>query len=587
MLSEARIATLLLLVAPLLSAVPAPAEDLFVEITRDAGVDFVHFNGMSGELYYPEMMGSGVAFFDYDGDGDLDLYLVQGAMLPPGKSPDEALFPPGAGDRPPRDRLLRNDLIATADGSLTPRFVDVTDAAGIQAFGYGMGVATGDVDGDGFVDLYLPQYGPNQLWHNNGDGTFSDWTRRSGVAAAEWSVSAAFFDYDRDGDLDLYVTDYVVYAVENNIVCYAPSSRRDYCGPASFDSEPDRLFRNRGDGTFEDVSVPTGIARVRGAGMGVAVADFNGDAWPDLYTANDGEPNFLWINEAGRTFRDEALMAGTAVNREGVAEASMGIAVGDFDGDGDDDLFLTHLAGETNTLYTNDGTGLFDDRTIPTGLAGGSLPFTSFGTAWFDFDNDGWLDLAIASGAVKGIEALAQAGDPYPLDQPNQLFHNREGKRFEDATGRAGPAFSEAEVSRGLAPGDVDNDGAPDLALTNNSGPARLLVNAGARGQAWLGLTRVGAPFLGLEARVETPGGPTLYRHSTSAGSYASAVDPRILVGLGERRMPIRLEISLPGAPSSDPRPWRLTAPPTNVYLVLPDRSFPIPSARSRRMETP
>ena len=267
-----------------------------------------------------------------------------------------------------------------ADGSRQLRFTDVTDQSKIKALGYGMGVITGDVNNDGTVDLYVTNYGHNQLWRNNGNGTFSDVTAATQTDDPAWSTSAAFFDYDRDGWLVLYVANYARATPHKNPTCYAKSSARDYCGPSAFEAFPDRLFHNRQDGTFEDVSEAAGITREYGAGLGVVTADFNADGWIDIYVANDGDPNQLWINQHNGTFKNEALWAGCAVNRLGLAEAGMGVDAGDFDGDGDGDLFMTHPMEETNTLYVNLGRGLFVDHTIEAGLASPSLRYTAFGT---------------------------------------------------------------------------------------------------------------------------------------------------------------------------------------------------------------
>ncbi len=525
-----------LLVAALL-AYPAAAETpLFKDVAPETGLDFVHWNGMTGEYYFPEMTGQGGALLDYDNDGDLDVYLVQGALLGAGEKRADALVP-YQGSWPPSDRLYRNDL-SVAAGERRLRFTDVTAESGLAkiATGYGMGVAAGDYDNDGDTDLYVTNYGSNQLLRNGGDGTFSDVTAAAGVDDPEWSTSTTFFDFDRDGWLDLFVANYVVFDVGRNPECFAPSSRRDYCGPSAFPGVADRLWRNRGDGTFEDVSVRARIGAQKAAGLGVVASDFDGDGWVDLYVTNDGEANHLWLNQRDGTFRDEALLAGVAVNREGEAEASMGVSAADFDGDGDDDLFMTHLMGETNTLYVNDG-GLFDDRSVETGLAAGSLKFTSFGTSWLDVDNDGWLDLLIASGAVRILEPLARKGDPYPLAQPNQLWMNAGGRRFEDATARAGEAFQAAEVSRGAAFGDLDNDGDADVVLCNSNGPVRLLQNQAGAAQPWLGLRLIGGKgardMLGARVEVRRIGAGALWGRVRTDGSYCSASDPRVLLGLG------------------------------------------------------
>ncbi len=524
---------------------------LFKDVAAESGLDFTHWNGMSGEYYFPEMTGQGAALLDYDNDGDLDVYLVQGGLLGPGKKRADALFP-FHGSWPPSDRLFRNDLNVppeggegkgSASGERVLKFTDVTVESGLAkiATGYGMGVAAGDFDNDGFTDLYVTNYGSNQLLRNQGAGTdgtvtFRDVTAAAGVDDPAWSTSAVFIDYDRDGRLDLFAANYVVFDLERNPECFAPSSRRDYCGPSAFAGIADRLWRNRGDGTFEDVSVRSRLAAHKAAGLGVVAADIDGDGWSDLYVTNDGEDNNLWLNQRDGTFRDEALLAGVAVNREGKPEASMGVSAADFDGDGDEDLFMTHLMSETNTLYVNDG-GLFEDRTLETGLAAGSLAYTSFGTAWLDVDNDGWLDLMIANGAVKVLEALAREGDRYPLDQPNQLLLSVGGRRFEDATARAGQPFEVAEVSRGAAFGDIDNDGDVDVVLCNNNGPARLLRNQVGQDTPWLGLRLIGGEggrdMLGARVEVKRAGAASMWRRVRTGGSYCSANDPRVLFGLG------------------------------------------------------
>jgi hypothetical protein len=461
--------------------------ELFSDMAEASGLDLVHFNGMSGEYLLSEIMGGGVALFDYDNDGDLDVYLTQGHMLGQGKTLEEAFFPPRSGE-PIRDRLYRNDLIVKPDGSRNLKFVDITDACGLDARGYGMGVAAGDFDGDGWTDLFVTNLKGGQLWRNSGEGTFADVTYKVGLVSPGWAVSAAFLDYDRDGHLDLYVGNYVVFPPGKVKPCYSPTSARDYCGPQVFSYLPDRLFRNQGLGTFEEVSHETGITREFGPALGVVTADFNADSWVDIYVANDGEPNQLWLNQKNGTFKNMALLAGVAVNREGAPEGSMGVDAADFDGDGDEDLFMTHWQDESNTLYINDGQGWFEDRSLATGLATPSKGFTGFGTRWFDYDNDGWLDLFVANGGVRTVPTLIQAGDIYPLHQTNQLFANLGNGRFKAITAQLGKVFELSEVSRGAAFGDVDNDGDTDIVVANNSGPVRLLVNNVGNKNHWLGL---------------------------------------------------------------------------------------------------
>jgi hypothetical protein len=508
------------------------AGPLFSERAREVGIDVVHFNGMSGEFFIAEVLGPGGALVDYDNDGDLDVFIVQGTMLGRDKEIEDATFPP-VGPLPPRDRLLRSQL--SESGEL--RFVDVTDEAGIASTGYGMGVAAGDFDADGFVDLYVTRFGPNVLLRNKGDGTFTDITTRSGTDEDRFSSSAAFCDYDGDGRLDLYVANYVDFTLANNKTCYSKTSARDYCGPLSYQPYPDRLFRNLGDGTFEDVTDSSQIARSYGAGLGVVCADLNGDDRVDIYVANDKSPNHYWLNLGDGTFRDEALLAGCALDGDGRAEGSMGVDAGDFDGDGDEDLFVTNLSDETATLYRNDGSGLFDDCTVEAGLAAPSRTFTGFGTAWIDYDNDGWLDLIVVNGEIKTIEALAARGDPYPLHQTKQIFRNRGDGSFEEVTAQAGEAFRLSEVGRGAACGDIDNDGDTDVLVLNNNGPARLLVNEVGSRNSWIGLRMMDhdgrVDVLNTRVEVVRRDGSTQRRLARVAASYLSANDPRVLVGLG------------------------------------------------------
>ena len=364
---------------------------------------------------------------------------------------------------PLTDRLYRNDLEIHADGTRTLRFTDVTAGSGLAVASYGMGAATGDFDDDGRIDVYRIGLGDNHLFRNNGDGTFTDVTARAGVNDARWTAAASFADFDRDGRLDLYVANYVDPRLDDDLECFSRTGEKDYCGPNRYPPVPDRLYRNNGDGTFADVTLEALRGGEFGPALGVVAADLDGDGWTDFYVANDGEPNQLWMNRGDGTFEDMAWLAGAAVNRDGRPEGSMGVDAGDFDADGDDDLFMTHIATETNTLYVNDGLGLFEDRTVRVGLGPPSLPFTGFGTGWFDFDNDGWLDLIVANGEIRTMEALARVNDPFPLHQRNQLFRNLGNGRFAEVSGEAGAVFKLSEVSRGTAFGDVDNDGDVDV----------------------------------------------------------------------------------------------------------------------------
>lgn len=502
------------------------------EITKETGLDFVHFNGMTGQYAINEVIGSGAALFDYDGDGDLDLYLIQGGMFH-GQDPGKALFPPKPG-MAMMDRLYRNDLKIDADGKRSLQFTDVTEQSKIRETGYGMGVAAGDFDGDGFIDLYVTNYGPDKLWRNEGNGTFRDVTAAAGPFSSEWSTSAAFFDYDRDGDLDLYVCNYLDYRLENRTRCVGSDGKEDYCGPKTYDAVPDRLYQNQGNGTFKDVTTQMGIHKAFGAALGVVAADFNHDGWLDLFVANDGSANQLWVNQGGRGFTDEGLLAGCALNSAGNPEASMGVAVGDYDDDGDQDLFVTHLTKETNTLYVNDGNGWFEDRTIASGLAGPSTAFTAFGTGWIDLDNNGLMDLITLNGTVQVIESLRNSGDPYPLHQPNQVFLNKGNGKFEDASASFGTVITRSEVSRGAAFGDIDNDGDVDFIITNNNGPARLVRNDTGAKRPWLGVelkNAKGHAVAHAAVLLTTQKGKKLWRWSQPDGSYLCSSDVRVVFG--------------------------------------------------------
>ena len=498
------------------------AAPLFVEAAADTGLSFTHVNGANGQYYLAEEMGAGVALFDYDGDGDLDMFLVQGGALDGSTSP-----------RPPTSRLFRNDLTVGPNGKRTLHFTDVTERAGVALQAYGMGVAVGDYDNDGDLDLLVTSFGPETLFRNNGDGTFTDVTREAGISDEQWSTSAAFIDYDHDGDLDLFVANYLDFSVAGNKRCTDAVGARDYCGPRAYRPVRDRLYRNEGNGHFTDVTESSGVSKADGAGLGVAVGDYNGDGWCDLYVANDSTPNQLWINRHDGTFVDEGPISGAAVNASGNPEGSMGIASGDFDRDGDEDLFVTNLVGETSVLYVNDGHGNFEDMRTRSGLGPPTAAFTGFGTGWFDYDNDGWLDLFVANGGVNVIES--QRGQPRPFRMLNQLFRNV-GGRFQETTASAGPAFARADIGRGAAFGDIDNDGDIDVVVTYNGGPVRLLLNQAA-GNHWLevradarGPNRFGfGAWIGLERAGE----PTLWRRVGTDGSYLSASDARVHFGLG------------------------------------------------------
>jgi enediyne biosynthesis protein E4 len=481
----------------------------------------------------PEIMGSGVALFDYDNDGDLDVYLIQGSTFDPAQDPHQSKFPPPPGWKP-GNRLFRNLLSET--GKL--QFVDVTEEAGVGHIGYGMGVAVGDYDNDGFQDLYVTNFGHNVLYHNNGDGTFTDVTENAGVDDPRWSTGAAWVDYDGDGRLDLFVANYLDFTVKGNRQCFASTGEQDYCTPKMYQPVPARLFHNRGNGTFEDVTAAAGIGAAMGPGLGIVCADFNGDGWPDIYVANDGAAAHLWINQKNGTFKERGALSGAALSPDGLPQAGMGVTAADFDDDGDEDIFKTNLTNEGSNLYLNEGPDNFHDASTEFGLFLPTLPYTGFGTEWFDYDNDGHLDLFIANGAVNRIGLLRSA--PYPFGQPNLLFHNEgKGKKFRDVTAAAGPVFAISEVSRGAAFGDIDNDGAVDIVVANNNGPVRLLLNQNhsINRNHWLlvSLEATQGDRFAIGAKVEIrQRARMLLRRAHTDSSYLSANDVRVHFGLGE-----------------------------------------------------
>jgi hypothetical protein len=482
-------------------APPSPATtEWFTDRAHEVGLDFAHVSGASGKFLQTEIMPPGVALFDYDNDGDLDVFLVQSEG---------------------RSRLYRNDL---EKGSL--HFTDVTAQSGIVSNGYGMGVAVGDIDNDGCVDLYLTNFGRNQLWRNNCDGTFTDVSKRSGVDDAGWSVSASFFDYDRDGWVDLYVGHYLKYSLTGATPCLGLPGRADYCLPSAYQHEPGHLYHNNRNGTFTDVTRSAGIVEF-GPALGVVAADFNGDGWPDFYVANDGRENQLWINQRNGTFRNTALLSGVALPSDGRAEASMGVDAGDFDNDGDEDLFMTELTGQGSNLYVNDGHGMFDDRSLQSRLGTASLGLTGFGTAWLDVDNDGWLDVLTVNGAVV-------ASEPTLFRQRKQLLRNLGNGAFEDISARAGAVFQTLALGRGAAFGDVDNDGDVDVLVGNDNGPAQLLINNVGNRKHWIGVRLTGGQIIGARVEIIRKNARTLWRRVHTDGSYASTSDSRVLIGLGD-----------------------------------------------------
>ena len=529
------------------NAVSAPetSREWFTE-AETTGIDFVHVNGMSGEFYFPEIMGPGVAMIDYDGDGYLDLFFPQGQMLGPG--PGDPPERPGRAGL--QGRLYRNDTPASTDRPAALRFTDVTEMSGVEANGYGLGAAAGDFTNDGCVDLYVTNLGPNQLFRNNCDGTFTDVSTSSETDDGGFGVSAAFLDYDRDGWLDLFVGNYAGYDITADVQCVSVTGGRDYCPPRTYGGQPDRLYRNQGDSTFADATATAFAESSSAPALGVVTADFDGDGWIDIYVANDDEDNQLWLNQQDGTFLNRALVSGAAVNADGDAEASMGVDAGDFDNDGDEDLFISHLTTETNTLYVNDGSAVFVDRTAASGLGAPSVEYTGFGAAWLDFDGDRWLDLFVVNGTVTR-HVTRGADEPFPYDQTPQLFRNLGNGRFEEVSRHAGELFATSAVGRGAAFGDLDNDGDTDVVVTNTNGPARVFVNQVGNVRHWLGLKLSGPEarprdMLGARVMVSRADEFALWRRARSDGSYASANDPRVLVGLDDSAEPATVRVLWP-----------------------------------------
>ncbi len=505
---------------------PAP---LFEDITRAAGIDFVPMNGASPEKYLVETMGSGAVFFDVDGDGAVDLFLVDGGS-----------FADPAAARRARHRLYRNRGVGT--------FEDVTAASGIVPQAYGMGACAADYDNDGLVDLYVTGAGRNTLYRNTGRGRFRDVTRAAGVEASQWSTSCAFADVDRDGFVDLFVTRYVDAGMGNNKFCGDPSKNlRVYCHPLNYQGLTSLLYRNNGNGTFTDVSQAAGIAGYRGNGLGVVVGDYDEDGWPDVFVANDSVPNFLFHNERNGRFKEVAYPAGVAVAADGRARAGMGTDFGDYDGDGRLDLVVGNHEFETTSLFRNLGRGLFQDATSESRIGAATLPYVTFGAAWLDYDNDGRLDLALANGHVVDNTDRVRPGSTHA--QPRLLFHNTGNRTFAEVGREAGPDFRGSKVGRTLIVGDVDNDGDPDILVTNNGQAPDLLHNrSGHRGNSvilQLVGTRSNRGAIGARIGVSA-GGASIVREVKAGSSYLGQNDARIHVGLGSAARVDRIEIRWP-----------------------------------------
>jgi hypothetical protein len=527
-------------------ASPQPGPAWFRDVTDQVGLDFTHDAGPVGDYFMPQSAGSGAAVFDMDGDGLLDLYLLQNGG--------------------PRGAV--NHLFRQFPGG---RFRDVSAGSGLDIAGYNMGVAVGDVNNDGRPDVLVTQYGGVRLFLNQGGGTFRDVTAESGLANPGWGTSAAFLDYDRDGRLDLVVVNYVDY--DPGMPCHSHKGGRDFCAPQSFPGSVTRLFHNLGRGRnaatlpavrFEDVTVSSGLARLPGPGLGVVCADFSGDGWPDIFVANDSQINRLWVNHHDGTFTEEAVPRGVAVNGMGQTEAGMGIAYGDIDGDGLMDVFVTHLTWETNTLWKQGPRGSFQDRTVVSGLARPRWRGTGFGTVLADFDHDGALDLAVVNGRVaRGAAEVNPELGPFwsAYGERNQLFRNDGWGNFRDVSADNPSLCGKARVGRGLIAAPLFGTGALDLVVTETAGKARVFRNVAPDRGHWL-LARTLEPALrrdscGAEVSVRATG-RTQVRRAAADGSYLCSTDPRAHFGLGqsdsfdaiEVRWPDGSRESFPGGPA-------------------------------------
>ncbi len=512
-------------------AVPAhvaTAPPLFVEVQDQAGLDFVHASGATGKKYFPETMGGGGGFFDYDNDGDLDVYLVQSGPIGPEGGP------------PLPNRLFEN----RGDGT----FEDVTEASGAGDTGYGMGCAFADVDGNGWTDVYVTNFGRNVLLLNEG-GTFRDATDVAGVGDDGWGAGCSFADYDADGDMDLYVVNYLSFTLATHRFC-KEKGHHVYCHPDAYAGVPDVLFRNDGEGRFSDVTREAGVYvgdPDEAKGLGCAWFDFDQDGWLDLYVSNDSTRNFLFKNLRDGSFEEVGIPTGVAYNEWGQTEAGMGIAVGDLDEDGFDDLLVTHLDMETNTLYRNTGSGAFEDRTKATGVGAASVRWVGFGVGFFDYDNDGDLDVYVANGHI--IDNIADIYPGSTHGQRDQLLENLGNGRLSDVSDEAGPWFEEQRVGRGMVFGDYDEDGDLDVLVVNWNAPVVLLRNEIGSEADWLGLrleTSSGDAAVGARA-VLTVDGQTRQRTCLGAASYLSQGDPRVFFGLDGVRSIESLVVHWPG----------------------------------------
>jgi len=509
---------------------PRPSGPIeFTDVSAQAGIHFKHNSGAFGKKYLPETLGTGCSFLDFDNDGWQDILLVNSMDWPEHKTGKSFLA------------LYHNNQ----DGT----FTDVTRQAGLAVEMYGIGVAAADYDNDGNEDIYITCVGPNHLFRNLGNGKFADVTARAGVGDPGFSTSAVWFDYDNDGKLDLFVANYVEWSVEKDQLCSLDGKNKSYCTPQSYKGQSPRLYHNRGNGTFENVTQRAGLNDPSCKSLGVALLDYNGDGWLDLFVANDTEPNRLYKNNGNGTFTDEAVIAGVAFSEAGTARAGMGVDAGDYDGSGRQGIVVGNFTNESMALYSNDGTGLFTDEAPKSGIGKMSAQSLTFAVFFFDYDLDGLLDVFAANGHVSDDISVVQPNVKYA--QPPHLFHNKGKKKFEEMTGKLGRALQRAIVGRGAAFGDFDNDGDLDLLITSNNGPARLLRNENANQNDLLRVktvgTRANRDGIGAKVTLKTAKGK-LSSIVKTGSSYCSQRELPLVFGLGapEEGRTLSLEIVWP-----------------------------------------
>jgi enediyne biosynthesis protein E4 len=521
-------------VTPLKSLAADSARIQFENRQPGSGITFVLDNGTLPDKPMIDGIPGGVALFDYDGDGYLDIFFTNGAHLP-SMTKDDKKF---------SNRLYHNNH----DGT----FTDVTERAGVRGEGYSVGAAAADYDNDGHVDLYVTGYNRNFLYHNNGDGTFTDVTEKAGVAGVSangkklWGISAAWLDYDNDGRLDLFVTNYLDWSFATSRVCGTPGKRLS-CSPTLYKGQPNILYHNNGDGTFTDVSETTGIAKYIGKGMGVAIADYNSDGWMDIFVANDNERNFLFRNRGGKGFDEVGVDTFVAYTDNGVPVSSMGVDFRDWDNNGKPSLLVTALGGETFPLFHNEGNGFFSDDSYKAGIGFGSFTMSGWGAGIQDFDNDGYKDLFTANSHVS---ENADIDGQQHYRQPNAVFRNFRNGTFRDVSSDAGPGMQIRAAHRGCAFGDLNNDGKMDVVVSAIGSPAELLYNTSPGTSHWILIRTIGRKSnrdgIGTQIKITGASGLVQYNHVTTAGSYASSNDPRVHFGLGTDTLIKEIELKWP-----------------------------------------